>query len=186
MVEEKRLQNLIDATCINFQFQHEAAYKPIFDILYQKIKLCDEAVITHKFEELWKMTSKEWNRDYGFRGYPSLAQWLEILIAKPLTEIEIEKKKKDYEDNMRFKASSIAAWVNDPNLSISFLNRYKNPTNEHLKLVIDSYCKVKTELPDERIKKMGEYLRKEYLQDKQLFFKEIKGIAKNQNQLLLT
>lgn len=186
MIEKQYLKQLIHATGQNFQFKLMPEFEFIFNMLFDKVKNCDKAVITKKFEELWKTTSDEWNKQYGFRGYPSLAQWLEILVEKPLTNEEIEKKKKEYEENLRFKASIIGVWCNDPNLLISFPQRYKNPENEHIKLVIDTYCKVKENLADERIKKMAIYLKKELDQDKALFYNTLKGIARAKQPLLLT
>lgn len=184
-LEKKWLRDMINATGLNFQFKYEKEFEPIFNILYDKIKECDQAILEKKFQELWKTTSAEWNDEYGFRGYPSLARWLEILVEKPLTKKELEKRKKEYEEKLTAYANFIVVWVSDPNLSISFCNRYKNPSNRHLKLMIDSYCKIKEELPDERIKKMAIYLKEKLGQNKQLFFKEMRDIAKNQNQLLL-
>ena len=77
MVTEQQLKQWLDATGLNFQFKLGKEFKPIFDILYQKVKNQDEKRIEAKFKELWKMTSNEWNDEFGFRGYPSLSSWLE-------------------------------------------------------------------------------------------------------------
>jgi hypothetical protein len=186
MVNLETLKNFISITGINFQFETQEDYKPIIFAVYEKIKDCDIETIKNKFENLWKITNKEWNDEYGYRGRPSIGRWLEILVEKPLTDEEIEKRKIEYEENLRFKASIIGVWCNDPNLLISFPQRYKNPENEHIKLVIDTYCKVKEKLPDERIKKMAIYLKKELDQDKALFYDTLKGIAREKQPLLLT
>jgi hypothetical protein len=186
MIEKQYLKQLINATGQNFQFKLSAEFEFIFNMLYSKVKDCDKAVITKKFEELWKKTSDEWNKQYGFRGYPALAQWLEILVEKPLTDKELEKKKLDHERDLTQFAKFVVVWVTDPNLSISFPGRYKNPDNDYLKLMIDKYCKVKEELPRERIISMAKYLRKNHLENKQLFFTQMREIADDQNQLLLT
>ena len=103
-----------------------------------------------------------------------------------LTDEEISKRKIEHREKLMLYVKIITVWVVDPNLSISFYNRYKNPENQHLKLMIDKYCKVKEELPKERIIKMAGYLQACYNQNKDLFFKEMREIADNQNQLLLT
>jgi len=186
MIEKQYLKQLIHATGQNFQFKLMPEFEFIFNMLFDKVKNCDKAVITKKFEELWKTTSDEWNKQYGFRGYPSLAQWLEILVEKPLTNEEIEKKKKEYEENLRFKAFIIGVWCNDPNLLISFPYRYKNPLNAHIKSMIDTYCKVKEELPDERIRRMAVYLKSKLDEDKALFYNTLVGIAREKQPILLT
>ena len=186
LLNDKWLKSMIDATGVNFQFLYGKDFKLIFDMLYNKIKHCEQQILQKRFEDLWKKTSAEWHKEYGFRGYPSLSQWLEILAEKPLTEIEIVKKKKEYEDNLRFKSSIVGVWCNDPNLSISFLYRYKNPLNKDIKSIINTYCNVKENLSDERIKKMAVYLKEEWTENKQEFYTKLKDISRKEYPLLLT
>ena len=184
-MEKQQLKKLFNLTASNFQFILEEDFSIFFDMIHQQTKDVADSHINEKFQQLWLKTSKEWNKEFGYRGYPTLARWLEILVKKPLTNEEIAKRRKEYEEKLTLYAKFIIIWVNDPNLSISFYNRYKNPDNRHLKLMIDRYCKVKEELSDERIKKMAEYLKTTYTQNKDLFFKEMRAIAQDQNQLLL-
>lgn len=184
MVNLDELKNLIHLTSVNFQFEAKIDYSPIVLAIHEKIKNHDINIIQSKFENLWKMTNKEWNDEYGFRGRPSIGRWLEILIEKPLTDDEILRKKREYEENLHFKASIIGVWCNDPNLLISFPYRYKNPLNDEIKLIINKYCKVKEDLPDERIKKMAQYLKEKLAENKELFYNNLKEIARNQQPLL--
>lgn len=186
LLNKEWLRNMIDATGINFQFKYGKEFKPIFDMLYSKLENCSQEVLEKKFEELWKTTSYDWNNEYGFRGYPSLGQWLEILAEKPLKDQELEKRKIEYERNLSLQASIVGTWCNDPNLLISFPQRYKSHLNSHIKLMIDTYLNVKEELPDERIKKMATHLKSKLDDDKALFYNSLKGIARKQQPLLLT
>ena len=187
-MEKLELESLFETTAENFNFKLNKGFEKLLDVIqFQTEKLPDQ-VIAKKFHQLWLLTNDEWHKKFNLQwgGYPSLAQWLEILVEKPLTDEEIARKKKEHEEKLTLYTKFVVAWVSDPNLSISFYNRYKNPENEHLKLMIDKYCKVKEELPKERIIKMAGYLQSCYNQNKDLFFKEMREIADNQNQLLLT
>jgi len=186
MVKKEYLKKIINATAINFQFELKEDFQFIFDMLFEKIKEQDQALITKKFQELWKLTNQERNDEFGFRGYPSLARWLEILASKPLTEIELQERKRKHEEKLILYAKYIVIWVKDPNLSISFLNAYKNPSNRHLKTIIDCYLQITEELPDERVVKMGKYLKKKYLEDEKKFISDMRNVANVNNQLLLT
>lgn len=185
-MEKEQLKKLFTLTANNFQFTLEEEFGIFFDMIYTQVKDVSDDHINKKFQQLWLKTSKEWNDEFGYRGYPNLARWLEILVKKPLTDEEILIAKKEHEEKLTLYAKFIIQWVIDPNLTISFCNRYKNPENQHLKLMIDKFCNVKEELPKERIKKMAEYLQKNYLENKDLFFEKMREIADNQNQLLLT
>ena len=167
-----------------FQFKLMREFEFIFNMLFDKIKLCDKLVITKKFEELWKTTSDEWNKQYGFRGYPSLAQWLEILVEKPLTDEEIEKRKIEYERNLTVQASIVGMWVNAPFYERLFSSRYNDPENKHIKSMIDGYFGIKEKLSDERVRKMAVCLKERLEENRELFYNKLKGIARNQQPLL--
>ena len=184
LLDKKWLKSRITATGFNFQFKYEKEFEPIFEILYDKLKNCEQDFLEKKFEELWKTTSYDWNNEYGFRGYPSLAQWLEILVKKPLTDEEIEKRKLEFERNLTIQASIVGTWVNAPYYERLFCERYKNPLYSHIKSMIDTYFNLNENLTDDRIKKMAVCLKERLKADKPLFYKTLKGIARNQQQLL--
>ena len=186
-MEKLELESLFETTAENFNFKLNKGFEKLLDVIrFQTEKLPDQ-VINKKFQQLWLLTNDEWYKKFNLQwgGYPSLAQWLEILVEKPMTDEEIAKRRKEYEEKLTLYAKFVVIWVNDPNLTISFYNRYKNPDNRHLKLMIDRYHKVKEELSDERIKEMAEDLKAAYTQNQVLFFKEMRAIAQDQNQLLL-
>ncbi len=185
MVSYQNLKNLIDITGINFQFTISEKYKPIFEMLYDKVKDCDNDVINKKFQELWKTTSEEWNKKYGFRGYPSLAQWLEILVKKPLTDEEIAKRKIEYENGLRIQVGKFIVILNDPYFERVYYNRYLDPNYIEVKLLADKYCNVKGILPEEKIRKMAHYLKKELQENKEEFCQKLIGIVRKHQPLLL-
>lgn len=186
-MEIDKLESLFETTAINFNFELSGAFNPLFKIIAEQTNKLSDSEIEKKFQQLWLLTNDEWHKKFNIKwgGYPSMAQWLEILVEKPLTDEQLYIAKKEHEEKLTLYAKFVIQWVIDPNLTISFCNRYKNPKNEHLKLMIDKFCNVKEELPKERIKKMAEYLQKNYLENKDLFFEKMREIADNQNQLLL-
>ena len=186
-METVKLDDLFEATAENFNFKLGKGFKYLADKIQEQTEKVPDEVIEKKFQQLWLLTNDEWSKKYNLQwgGYPSLAQWLEILVEKPLTDEQLLIAKKEHEEKLTLYAKFIVVWVNDPNLTTSFRRRYENPENQHLKLMIDKFCKVKEELPKERVKKMAEYLNKNYLSNKELFFTEMRAIADNQNQLLL-
>ena len=186
MVTEQKLKQLIDATGLNFQFKLGKEFKPIFDTLYQKIKSQDEKKIEKKFQELWKMTAKEWNDEFGFRGYPSLSSWLEILVEKPLTEAEIEKKRIEHKQMLQLQAGTVINWLHAPEGIRLFCQRYKNEDYKQIKQVLDKFCNVRQELGVERIVDMAEFLLKKINEDKQDFCLKFIKIADQQQPFLLT
>ena len=178
-MEKLKLESLFETTAENFNFKLNKGFENILNIIQSQTDKVPDEKIRKKFQQLWLLTNDEWHKKFNLQwgGYPSLAQWLEILVEKPLTDEDIEKRKKDYEKELSLYASTVCVWCNDLNLLISFPQRYKNPLNSHIKLMIDTYCNVKKELSDERIKKMAVYLKKELDQDKALFYNTLKGIA---------
>ncbi len=185
-MKKEFLKNMINATGVNFQFTVSDEFKPIFTMLYEAVKHVDESTATKRIQELWKMTKNEWDSKYGFRGYPNLASWIEILDKKPLTDEEIAKKKREYQENLRHTAQIINLWVNDPNLRNFFPSRYKNPEYQHIKNILDKFWGVKEELTNDRIVNMAICTKKRFLDDPVEFRQELMGVAREQSPLLLT
>jgi hypothetical protein len=184
-MKKENLQKLIDLTAKNFKFKLDDDFKVFFDMIYNQIKDIPDEVINKKFQQLWLKTNDEWNKQYGYSGYPSLSSWLEILKSKPLTDEQILKKKKDHEKRIKFLVASVAVWISDPNLEYSFVNKYKDPDNKHIVRIINQVMKVEEELPLERIKDLGLGMKVAYDKDKNRFFAKLKKITEYQNQLLI-
>jgi hypothetical protein len=200
-MREEFLRNIINATGVNFQFTLGDEFKPIFTMLYEAVKHVDEGVATKRIQELWKTTKSEWDSKYGFRGYPNLASWIEILDKKPLTEVESAKKKREYQEYLMHTTAVINLWVNDPNLRTFFPRRYKNPDYQHIKFfprryknpdyqhiknILDKFWKVKEELTNDRIVNMAIGTKKKFLDDPVGFRQELMAVAREQSPLLLT
>ena len=185
-MEISKLESLFETTAVNFNFKIGNGFKPLFGIIAAQTEKVTDQEISKKFQQLWLLTNEEWHKSFNLQwgGYPSLAQWLEILVEKPLTDEEIEKRKLEFERDLTIQASIVGTWVNAPYYERLFCERYKNPLYSHIKSMIDTYFNLNENLTDDRIKKMAVCLKERLEADKTLFYKTLKGIARNQQQLL--
>ena len=185
-MEKQKLESLLESTATNFKFKLDESFEPFVDLIFERIKHSPTEDIIKRFHQLWLKPNQEWNDEFGWGGYPSVARWLEVLDKKPLTEIEIARKKREYQANLLHKAEVITRWVNDPNLRTFFPSRYKNPEYSYIKNILDKFWGIKEELTDDRIVKMAICTKKRFLDDPVGFRKEFMGVAREQSPLLLT
>ena len=187
-MQYEKLKSLFYTTSTNFDFKfpQDGSFEPLFKAIQKQTEKVLDEVLEKKFQQLWFLTNDEWHKKFNIKwgGYPSLAQWLEILVEKPLTDEEIEKRKLEYERDLTIQASIVGTWLNSPYYERLFAERYKCPQNKHIKSMIDTYFNLKENLTDDRIKKMSICLKERLEADKTLFYKTLKGIARNQQQLL--
>jgi len=182
-ITKEELQKLMVVTASNFKFKMPEGFELIFEMIFNKIKEIDRSIIQKKFEQLLLTPNEEWNKKYGFAGYPSLSDWLAILTTeRPLTDEQIQEEKRKYNQAMTLYVGTIINWLNDPNIEYLFLNKYLAGGNEHLKSIVNQFAGVKEPLTDERIVKMGKYLKKLYDDDKNAFITKMLGITKEQNK----
>jgi hypothetical protein len=176
-ISKKDFKILIDQIAVNFNAK-ATNYENIFEIIYQQASKFDRSILEKNGQQVLLTSTEDWNKKYGYRGYPSLVEWLEIFTGKkPLTDEEIKKKNKQYQESLNFFVFTITKWLEDKNLKVLFLNKYKQKEEEHLKEIINKYAKVKEELTDERIIKMGFWLKDKYLEDKEKFKQDLFNIA---------
>ena len=185
-MEKQKLESLLESTATNFKFKLDESFEPFVDLIFERIKHSLTEDIVKRFHQLWLKTNQEWNDEFGWGGYPSVARWLELLDKKPLTEIEIAKKKREYQEYLRHTAQVINLWVNDPNLRNFFPSRYNNPDYKHIKSILDKLWKVKEELTNDIIVNKAICTKKKFLDDPVGFRQELMGVARKQSPLLLT
>ena len=184
----KKMDNKLFTTKIYYVFEDKNIQKPSIEWLKGLIDKC-KSIDSDRFltgiDKLISIPQDEWNKTYGFKGRPSIVDLVEILSGdRPLSDEEKFKKIEAHKAQMRIYTAQIASgWLDDErfNIRFAFVGRYKNPENAKLKAMIDEFLDIKEELTDERILKMGNYLRKKLLADKGLFFEKMLGIAKKQN-----
>ena len=171
---------------INFIFEDKNIEKPSIEWLnglYEKCKDIDERKFSKGVDKLISIPQDEWNKKYGFRGRPTIIDFVDSLSGeRPLTDEQLLEEKRKYNQAMIIFVSTIINWINDENIEYLFLNKYQAGGNEHLKSIIDQFTGVKETLTDERIVKMGKYLKKLYDDDKNAFTARMLGISKEQNQ----
>lgn len=171
---------------INFIFEDKNIEKPSIEWLnglYDKCKNIDEKRFSKGVDKLISIPQDAWNKTYGFRGRPTIIDFVDSLSGeRPLTDEQLLEEKRKYNQAMTIFVSTITNWINDPNIEYLFLNKYQAGGNEHLKRIINEFAGVKEPLADERIVKMGKYLKKLYDDDKNAFTARMLGISKEQNQ----
>lgn len=169
---------------INFIFEDKNIEKPSIDwlnSLYEKCKDIEDKKFNDGVERVISISQEKWNKKYGFKGRPSIIDFIEILSGeRPLTEAEKIEANNQHNEKISFWVASIAIWLEDKNLSISFKNKYSNKENYHLSNLIDVYSNRKPS-NEEEIIKLGVWLAKRYNANKNRFKNDLKAIASKIN-----
>jgi hypothetical protein len=183
-MEKEKLKKLFRLTATNFKFKLDEDFGIFFEMVYAKVQNISDELITKRFQQLWLTTTEEWNKEYGYAGYPSLSDWIKIIAGeKPPTDEEKLEELKEYEKRMEVFSAYIIAWLHQPSISPHryFLDKYKDEQNSHLKTIINQFAKVSRDLPNEGIIKLASQLKAKYEADKIGFKERLKNIAKEQN-----
>ena len=179
-ITKKELEKLLTITAHNFKFKMNEGFEMIFNMIYDRIKHLTRDEVQKKFEQLLLSSNEEWNRKYGFAGYPALSDWINILAGeRPLSDCEKLEANRKHEEKLRIWVGIIIVWINDQNLDTLFKQKYKNEENRQIINLIDKYAKKANS--DEEISKLGRWLKSKYEADKQAFKAKLKGIADQQN-----
>jgi hypothetical protein len=183
MLTEQKLLNRFNQTALNFKFKLGEDFKPFFQIIFEKTKHITEAEIDKKFQQLWLIPAADWNKKYGFAGYPALSDWLDILVGqRPKTDEQLREEHRRWEQSINNHIAVIKCWLNDRNFMETKPQyyHYTNSDNEHLKKIIDDAYKNKNytkEFTKEQILSLFLKIRGEYLTDKQVFTHKLKKSA---------
>jgi len=81
-MEKLKLESFFETTAENFNFKLNKGFENLLNIIQSQTEKVPDEVIKKKFQELWLLTNDEWHKKFNLQwgGYPSLAQWLEILV----------------------------------------------------------------------------------------------------------
>lgn len=184
-ITKQQLGTLFEVASNNFKFKLPDGFEMIFNMIFEQVKDIDSSLVQKRFQQLLLTSNEEWNKKYGFAGYPSLSDWIKILVGeRPLTDEDKLKKIKINESRIQNFARQITnVWLMDKyyNIENAFKDRYKNPENAEIIKIINEFAKVKKELSEERILDLAFYLRDEFLKDKEAFFNKMIGIAEKHN-----
>lgn len=181
-ITREDFEKLMTITANNFKFKLNEGFEMLFDMVFERIKDCERLEIQKKFQNLLLNSNEEWNKKYGFAGYPSLSDWIKILVGeRPLSDAEKLEANRKHDEKLRIWVGTIIVWINDQNLDTLFKQKYKNEENQQIINLIDKYGKKATS--DEEILKLGRWLKGRYESDKALFKAKLKGIADQQNPL---
>ena len=146
MLTEQKLLNRFNQTALNFKFKLGEDFKPFFQIIFEKTKHITEAEIDKKFQQLWLIPAADWNKKYGFAGYPALSDWFDILVGqRPKTDEQLREEHRRWEQSINNHIAVIKCWLNDRNFMETKPQyyHYTNSDNEHLKKIIDDAYKNK-------------------------------------------
>jgi len=181
-ITKDELEKLLTITANNFKFKLNEGFEMIFNMIFERVKDRQRLEIQKKFQDLLLTSNEEWNKRYGFAGYPSLSDWINILVGeRPLSDWEKLEANRKHEEKLRIWVGTIIVWINDQNLDTLFKSKYSNPENQHLINLIDKYAKkAKT---DEEVLKLGRWLKSKYEADKTAFKAKLKGIAEQYNPM---
>jgi len=181
-ITKDELEKLLTITANNFKFKLNEGFEMIFNMIFERVKDRQRLEIQKKFQDLLLTSNEEWNKRYGFAGYPSLSDWIKILGGeRPLMDAEKLEANRKHDEKLRIWVGTIIVWINDQNLDRLFKSKYSNPENQHLINLIDKYAKkAKT---DEEVLKLGRWLKSKYEADKTAFKAKLKGIAEQYNPM---
>lgn len=165
---------------INFIFEDKNIEKPSIEwlnSLYQKCRDVESQKFNNGVEKIISISQEKWNKKYGFKGRPSIIDFVEMLSGeRPLTEVEKIEANNQHNEKISFWVASIIVWLEDKNLDISFKNKYLNKENYHQSNLIDIYSNKKPS-NEEEIIKLGVWLVKRYNANKNGFKNDLKAIA---------
>jgi len=181
-ITKQELEKLLTVTAHNFKFKMNEGFEMIFNMIFDRIKHLTRDEVQKKFEQLLLTSNEEWNRKYGFAGYPALSDWINILVGeRPLTDAEKLEANRKHEEKLKIWIGTIIVWITDQNLDILFKSKYCNLENQQLIDLIDKYAKKANS--DEEVLKLGRWLKSKYEADKTAFKAKLKGIAEQYNPM---
>ena len=188
-MEKNKLKKMLSLTATNFKFKLDEDFSIFFDMIYEKVKNIPDELITKRFQQLWLTSNEDWNKKYGYAGYPSFSDWLFILTGnKPLTDIQIEQERKRHEDHIKYLASkkinSISEDYGNQEARVFVMN-YFDPEREKERNIIDNIYEVNKKLTEDEAKNLCLKIRKDRDADFDNFKKRLLETTNKQNQLLL-
>lgn len=189
-MEKDKLRKMFKLTATNFKFKLDEDFNIFFEMIYEKVKNIPDEMLTKRFQQLWLRTNEEWNKEYGYAGYPSFADWILILTEKrALTDKQIEQEKKKHEERLKWIVSYVYHWI-DPKYDCEndcrpFARYYLEPRDEEQQKtrdLINKFYNVTTELTYDEARELGLKIRQESWEELK---PKLLRVVKEQNQLLL-
>lgn len=85
MITEKRFKEGFSYLELNFnlKFESDDMKKKYLKFVYQKTKdNFSDSDVEYGFTQMIRMTQKEWNKEYGYNGKPSIQDWVNFFNMK--------------------------------------------------------------------------------------------------------
>ncbi len=178
MVNLDYLRNRLSIVASNFNFDLDENFGFIANVLLSKINSLEESFVDHKFSEVLLISQEEWNRKYGYKGYPALNDWIKMLTGEScVSQQEAEKRIKQIKLHSCCKAKAISLLMfKDHPSPHAFIDAFKNPDKKHLKRLLEKHFNIIKELDDVELINLSSKLRKQIIDDEDLLKKSIKEI----------
>ncbi len=188
-MEKEKLKKLFRLTATNFKFKLDGDFEIFFEMVYAKVQNISDELITKRFQQLWLTTTEEWNKEYGYAGYPSFADWIWILTERrALTDKQIEEEKARHEKSLRYLVGDIRYWVEVGHIDDRgrvFANYYNEPNHHKVKNLINKYYNINSELSYDELLELAMRIRKEKDDGWEDMRERLLIVARDENKLLL-
>ena len=187
-MQKDKLKKLFKLTATNFKFKLDKDFGIFFEMIYAKVQNISDELITKRFQQLWLITTQEWNEKYGYAGYPSFADWIWILTQRrALTDKQIQEQKKYHDLYLKKIVSYVAYWT-DPKYDTDgrvFANYYLESNCKETNDLINKFYNIKKVLNYDEARKLGLKIRRDQQENWDELRSKLLAVAQEQNQLLL-
>jgi hypothetical protein len=190
-MEKEKLKKMFRFTATNFKFKLDEDFSIFFEMIYEKVKNIPDDLIIKRFQQLWLRSTDEWNKEYGFAGYPSFADWIFILTgSRALTDVQIEEKKKSHDIYLKRIVSNVAyrtdsKYDEDGRVFANYYLESEDCQSKETRDLVNKFYNITTALTYDEARELGLKIRKEKEKNWDDLKSKLLEIAKNQNQLLI-
>jgi hypothetical protein len=186
-MEKQKLKKLFKLTATNFKFKLDEDFGIFFDMIEKKLQEVPDQIITKNFQQLWLKSSEEWNKEFGYSGYPSFSDWIYLLAGiRPLTDLQIVEQKKQKEEAIKMLVCNLKSWTSMEDMTGRyFAVSYQREENKKIKNIVDKFYNIEKELSYDEISKLGLKIKNDIDKNWNSLKAELFRIAIEQESLLI-
>jgi hypothetical protein len=186
-MEKQKLKKFFKLTATNFKFKLDEDFGIFFDMIEKKLQEVPDQIITKNFQQLWLKSSEEWNKEFGYSGYPSFSDWIYLLAGiRPLTDLQIVEQKKQKEEAIKMLVCNLKSWTSMKDMTGRyFAVSYQREENKKIKNIVDKFYNIEKELSYDEISKLGLKIKNDIDKNWNSLKAELFRIAIEQESLLI-
>jgi hypothetical protein len=186
-MEKQKLKKFFKLTATNFKFKLDEDFGIFFDMIEKKLQEVPDQIITKNFQQLWLKSSEEWNKEFGYSGYPSFSDWIYLLAGiRPLTDLQIVEQKKQKEEAIKMLVCNLKSWTSMEDMTGRyFAVSYQREENKKIKNIVDKFYNIEKELSYDEISKLGLKIKNDIDKNWNSLKAELFRIAIEQESLLI-